>query len=138
MTPEQAIEAAGAVEAEVRYRLQSGREAYEAGRQAGYRQAKAEEEARWRQAPRTVVHGGPSHAQMEARRWGPGGREHFADPRPGDFPGRDQSGRVLRYSDPQRTTEIWSAPQPDGTLAGSSRPLRNPETESEQEMEASA
>lgn len=25
---------------------------------------------------------------MEIRRWGPGGRAHFADPRPGDFRGR--------------------------------------------------
>ena len=29
-------------------------------------------------------------AEAEARRWGPGGRAHFADPRPGDFPGRKQ------------------------------------------------
>ena len=25
---------------------------------------------------------------LEAKRYGPGGRERFADPRPGDFPGR--------------------------------------------------
>ncbi|WP_345433797.1 hypothetical protein [Actinoallomurus vinaceus] len=28
-----------------------------------------------------------SHAELEALRWGPGGREHFGDPRPGDFEG---------------------------------------------------
>lgn len=27
-------------------------------------------------------------AQLEERRWGPGGRAHFAGPRPGDYPGR--------------------------------------------------
>ena len=27
-------------------------------------------------------------ADQQARTWGPGGREHFADPRPGDYPGR--------------------------------------------------
>jgi hypothetical protein len=27
------------------------------------------------------------HAELELARWGPGGREHFADPRPGDFTG---------------------------------------------------
>lgn len=27
-------------------------------------------------------------ARLELLRWGPGGREHFGDPRPGDFPGR--------------------------------------------------
>lgn len=31
---------------------------------------------------------GPSWAELERRRWGPGGRLHFGDPRPGDFPGR--------------------------------------------------
>lgn len=31
----------------------------------------------------------PAHpTDLEVKRWGPGGREHFADPRPGDFPGR--------------------------------------------------
>jgi hypothetical protein len=28
--------------------------------------------------------------ETEAKRWGPGGRAHFADPRPGDFPGGAQ------------------------------------------------
>jgi hypothetical protein len=27
-------------------------------------------------------------ARLELLRWGDGGREHFSDPRPGDFPGR--------------------------------------------------
>ncbi len=27
-------------------------------------------------------------AEPEERHWGPGGRAHFADPRSGDFPGR--------------------------------------------------
>ena len=30
-------------------------------------------------------------ARLDALRWGPDGREHFADPRPGDFPGRAAS-----------------------------------------------
>jgi hypothetical protein len=31
----------------------------------------------------------PGHVpEIEKRRWGPGGREHFADPRPGDYAGR--------------------------------------------------
>lgn len=29
----------------------------------------------------------PAYAELELRRWGPGGREHFGDPRPGDFKG---------------------------------------------------
>jgi hypothetical protein len=26
--------------------------------------------------------------QLDEQRWGPGGRAHFADPRPGDYPGK--------------------------------------------------
>lgn len=34
----------------------------------------------------------PGHVtDLERARWGPGGRAHFADPRPGDFPGRGVS-----------------------------------------------
>ena len=91
MNPEEAIEAAGQAEAETAYRNQLGREMYQAGHgdgyQAGYRQAEADQAARWNQVTRTAVDG-PSHAELEERRWGPGGRARFADPRPGDFPGR--------------------------------------------------
>ena len=89
MTPREAIEAAGLAEAETAYRNQLGREMYQAGHadgyQAGYRQAEADQAARWNQAARVAP--GPGHAELEERRWGPGGRAHFADPRAGDFPG---------------------------------------------------
>jgi hypothetical protein len=90
MTPREAIEAAELVEAETVYRNQLGREMYQAGHadgyQAGYRQAEADMAARWTRLARSVR--GPSFAELEERRWGPRGRAHFADPRPGDFPGR--------------------------------------------------
>ena len=90
MTPDEAIEAADLVEAETRYLHQLAREAYAAGHadgyRAGYRQADADQAARWNQAARAVD--GPGLAELEERRWGPGGRAHFADPHPGDFPGR--------------------------------------------------
>ena len=82
MTPAEAIEAAELGEAEIRYRNQVGRLMYEAGRR--------EARPRWPLS-------GPASPQWSAvrispsskeRRWGPGGRAHFADPRPGDFPGR--------------------------------------------------
>ena len=88
MTPQEAIEAAELVEAETRYCLQLGREMY----QAGYRQAEADMAARWHEIARAAIRG-PSQADLEAERWGPGGREHFGDPRPGDFPGRVPSPR---------------------------------------------
>jgi hypothetical protein len=90
MNPREAIEAAGQIEAETAYRNQLGREMYQAGHaagyQAGYRQAEADQATRWNQAARPAA--GPAHAELEERRWGPGGRARFADPRPGDFPGR--------------------------------------------------
>ena len=60
---------------------------YEAGRQA----AEADMAVRWARAAAAVR--GPAIADLEERRWGPGGREHFADPRPGDFPGRRRGSR---------------------------------------------
>jgi len=84
VTPEAAIEAAEMVELEARYRDQVAREAanaaYERGRTDGYLQAVADVKA--------AQHGIVRDAELETRRWGPGGREHFADPRPGDFLGR--------------------------------------------------
>jgi hypothetical protein len=84
MTPAEAIEAAELAEAEIRYRFQLAREmaeaAYERGQADGYLRAVAEVKA--------VQHGLVLDAELEERRWGPGGRAHFADPRPGDFPGR--------------------------------------------------
>jgi hypothetical protein len=90
MTPDDAIQAAELVEAETKYRHQLAREMYQAGHadgyRAGYRQADADQAARWNQAARAAD--GPARAEVEERRWGPGGRGHFADPRPGDFPSR--------------------------------------------------
>lgn len=30
----------------------------------------------------------PSHAELEQRRWGPGGRSRYGDPRPDDYQGK--------------------------------------------------
>jgi hypothetical protein len=83
VTPQEAIEAAELAETETTYRRQLGREMY----QAGYAAAEADMAARWDRIARTTAPR-PSHADLEEKRWGPGGRAHFADPRPGDFPGR--------------------------------------------------
>jgi hypothetical protein len=91
VNPEDAIQTAELAEAQTDYRHQLFRDIYQAGRragfEAGYRQATADQAARRAEIARPVTHG-ISHAQLEERRWGPGGRAHFADPRPGDFPGR--------------------------------------------------
>jgi hypothetical protein len=83
MTQQEVIEAAELAEAETACRLQLGRDMY----QAGYRQAEADMAARWHEIASAAIQG-RAHADLEAERWGPGGREHFGDPRPGDYPGR--------------------------------------------------
>jgi hypothetical protein len=54
--------------------------AYERGLAEGYVLAVADFKAH--------QHGIVRDAELDLRRWGPGGRERFADPRPGDYPGR--------------------------------------------------
>jgi hypothetical protein len=84
VTPEEAIAAAELIESETRYRNQLAREmgarGYELGLAEGYWRAIADVKA--------IQHGLVADAELETLRWGPGGRAHFADPRPGDFPGR--------------------------------------------------
>jgi hypothetical protein len=110
VTPAEVIEAAELAEAETRYRHQLASEMYARGRAeagpAGYARAVADIKA--------VQHGIVRDAQLETARWGPGGRAHFADPRPGDFPGRAAERE----------------PEPD--------PEREPEPDPEREMELEA
>jgi len=53
---------------------------YRAGREDMAR----EYEADWAAIAGPVARGGPAFAELEFRRWGPGGRARFGDPRPGD------------------------------------------------------
>ena len=84
MTPAEAIEAAELAGAESRYHHQVAREMYARGHEPGliegYLLALSDVKA--------VQHGIVRDAELEALRDGPGGRAHFADPRPGGFPGR--------------------------------------------------
>lgn len=67
--------------------------AWAAGVARGRELEAADDAARWRAVAGPVSRGGPAWDEVEARRWGPGGRARFGDPRPGDFPGfRDSSG----------------------------------------------
>jgi hypothetical protein len=79
---------------EVRYRRQLVAEAAAEAYDLGFRDGD-EGRARRRQAtwpPIAAGAAGPSHAELERRRWGPGGREHFGDLRPGDYPGKGTAG----------------------------------------------
>jgi hypothetical protein len=77
-----------AAEAAVRAQIAQAayRQGLQAGDAAGYARAYTEMTHAWREAAADVS--GLSRAELEEARWGPGGREHFAAPRPGDFPGR--------------------------------------------------
>jgi len=64
------------------------RQGFIAGDLAGYTRARTEMARRWTRIASPVAYGGPAFADLEERRWGPGGRARFGDPRPGDFRGR--------------------------------------------------
>ena len=76
---------------ELRARLTAMRWAYRAAWQAayhaGYERACADLAAAWH-AVADPASRGPSHAELERRRWGPEGRQAFGNPRPGDYPGQ--------------------------------------------------
>ena len=72
----------------MRWLLSAGRAAYREGYDAGFANGGEELFARRRALP-PVVTTGETRAELELRRWGPGGREHFSDPRRGDFQGRN-------------------------------------------------
>jgi hypothetical protein len=93
-----AIHEAEHAEAETRYRLQLAREMF----RAGYSAAEADRDRAWNATAQAAIHG-PSCAELEELRWGPGGRAHFADPRPGDFPGR--GARPQPQPGPEREIE---------------------------------
>jgi hypothetical protein len=61
------------------------RAGYEAGDAAGTKRTQREWHVTNAGLPRSVL--GPTWAELERRRWGPGGRAHFSDPRHGDYTG---------------------------------------------------
>ena len=84
MTPQDVIEVAELAEAETRYRNQLASEMYARGHECGLAEGYALAIGDFKAAQQGIVR----DADLEVRRYGPGGREHFADPRPGDYPGR--------------------------------------------------
>lgn len=74
---------------------------------SGRAEAEREMADRWNHIARPVISGSPKHAELEERRWGPGGREHFGDPRPGDHP-----GGPVRWAEPERPPPSHQVPSP--------------------------
>jgi hypothetical protein len=96
MTPEeqrQFLEFSDERDQQDRLRIAAQREAFEAGRKFGHDEGRREYEAQeteaWRRILQPFSQDRPFFQELEERRWGPGGREHFGDPRPADFVGRD-------------------------------------------------
>jgi hypothetical protein len=58
------------------------------GRAEGRAEAEAEMTASWYEVAHPIARGGPPRDELERRRWGPGGRARFGEPRPGDYPGQ--------------------------------------------------
>lgn len=67
--------------------LDAERAAYARGYQDGRDDQAREDGRRWAAMPVRRVNGEPTFAELELLRWGPGGREHFGDPRPDDYKG---------------------------------------------------
>lgn len=64
------------------------RDAYAAGYADGLADEQRRADREWAAMPVPVPRAPETIAELDARRWGPGGRERFADPRPGDYPGQ--------------------------------------------------
>lgn len=65
--------------------LDAERAAYRAGYRDGRTDEQRDADRAWSaQPPAPPVPTGPTFAELEARRWDPGGRGHYGDPRPGD------------------------------------------------------
>ncbi len=102
---------------------------------AGRAEAERDMAEQWAEAAKPVTHGGKSQAELEERRWGPGGREHFGDPRPGDY-----KGGPVKWAEPERPAPSHSVPSPRAdldrateraTAAANARSHKEPEQEKE-------
>jgi hypothetical protein len=78
-------------DSEIRYRAAIARTlaavAAEIGEARGFERCAADYERAWYAAVHPIARGGPAYEDLELLRWGPAGRDHFGEPRPGDFPG---------------------------------------------------
>jgi hypothetical protein len=74
--------------AEIELLRQLALEAYERGRADGWYEghetAEQEMARRWNAIAAPIARGGIEHPELEERRWGPAGREHFGEPGPED------------------------------------------------------
>jgi hypothetical protein len=67
------------------------RHAFALGRAVGHAEgyAQAFRDLAWGERIGHDLGRAPNHEELQARRWGPGGRAAFGKPRDGDYPGRE-------------------------------------------------
>jgi hypothetical protein len=65
--------------------LAAERAAFLRGVTTGRQMEGAERDAEWNRIAGPIARGGPEFAELERRRWGAGGSEHFGDPGDGDY-----------------------------------------------------
>ena len=105
-----------------------------AAHQAGREEAEREMADRWNDIARPAASGAPRHSELEERRWGPGGREHFGDPRPDDY-----KGGPVKWAEPERPQPSHSIPSPRADVERATEratAAANARKESELEKEA--
>lgn len=74
---------------------QAWRDGWLAGMAAGYRAGFSQAVTEWKVTAGGMTHlGGESFAEVECRRYGPGGRASFGRSRPGDFKGRAEERKA--------------------------------------------
>lgn len=87
MTPAEHLAATPDPLAEIALRRQLCSEAWLAGYEAALADVRREADLRFARQPIQKAKMHITLVELEQARWGPGGREHFAEPRPGDRPG---------------------------------------------------
>ena len=107
-----------------------------AAHENGRAEAEREMGERWDRIAAPVTNGEPSNRELEERRWGAGGREHFGDPRAGDFP-----GGPVKWAEPERPQPSGRVPSPRqdidrATAAATTAARSHKEPELEREAEA--
>ena len=85
------LDVSGTLDTAAALAYQLARDAYERGRADGWAEGRAALLGEQEAAERTLCQRlmptlmAPDFAELERRRYGPGGRAHFGDPRPGDY-----------------------------------------------------
>ena len=94
-----------------RGRADARQEAYDRGRV----DEAAERDRQWDEVAQPIARGGPSHAELEERRWGPGGRAAFGQPL---HPAASRASRAACRPAGRSPASSAATSRPRGSAAG--------------------